>query len=191
MTVSLDPLSAPRDTSDASGATCRRTGLPLHTACGFSWTQADIDRFMSYTLRRGKCLIWNGAKSRGQGNSQWYGSFYTQGKTVRAHKFYGVAVLGLRPGPGEELDHECNDTLCVHVRILTQLDNAARIRRPTKQILDLARYAQVTPAEIMSLPEEKQASLFRLMEVAKGIEAGFVPHWVKNARKNRARGRRR
>lgn len=92
-------------------------------ACGISWDAADIARFLSmcetvegpdsYGVIRTH-LIWAGAKSRGRGNSAWYGSFKTQGKSVRAHKFYGVAVLGLRPRPGiHHLDHFCPDSLCV------------------------------------------------------------------------------
>lgn len=174
MTVPLDLRLALLDTSETSGATCRRTGLPLYTACGFSWTQADIDRFNLYLLRQGNCRIWGGAKSRGQGNQQWYGSFYTQGKTVRAHKFSAVAILGLRPGPEDEIDHSCHHTGCVAcLRVLTREQNQALIRRPTKRVLDLARYAGVTPAEIMLLPLDRQESLFRYMDVAKTVTSNW------------------
>lgn len=159
----------------------------VREACGIQWNWADVRRFLDKTIVRGKCRIWQGAKSRGQGNTQWYGSFHTQGKTVRAHKFYGVAILGLRPTPGEELDHECNDSLCVHVRVLSSLANRERIRRPTKPVLDLARYCDISAAEVMSLPPTKIVALTRLMEVAKLIEANCVPPDVIVTRERRKR----
>lgn len=160
----------------------------VREACGIRWNWADIRRFLDKTERRGKCLLWKGAKSRGQGNVQWYGSFHTQGKTVRAHKFYGVAVLGLRPQPGEELDHECNDSLCVHVRVLSQPDNQARIRRPTARVLELARYCDMSAAEVMQLSPEKIEAYARLMDVGKKLEAGeHVPGVIVCKRTGKAR----
>lgn len=144
----------------------------VREACGIRWNWCDIRRFLQKTKQVGKCLIWQGAKSRGTGNVQWYGSFYTQGKTVRAHKFYAVAVLGLRPGPEDELDHECNDTLCVHVRILSKAENRDRIRRPTKRILDLAKACDLSPAEVMRLPEDKIETYSRMLEIADRINKG-------------------
>lgn len=84
------------------------------TACGISWDHHDIARFLMLTRQDGKHLVWAGAKSRGRGNTAWYGSFSTKGKAVRAHKFYAVAILGLRPRFGiDHLDHGCPDSLCV------------------------------------------------------------------------------
>lgn len=164
----------------------------VQTACGISWNWSDIRRFLSLTERKGRCRMWRGAKSRGQGNSQWYGSFHTQGKTVRAHKFAAVAILGLRPQRGQHVDHACDDTLCTScLRVLTKADNEARIRRPKKADLELARYCDMTAAEVMRVPEERRAALFRLMEVAKQIEAGCVPPGVLIDRERRKRRGRR
>lgn len=101
--LSVDPL--PIDDPDQS----------VLSACGISWDGYDIARFLRRCRVDGKCLIWDGAKSRGRGNTAWYGSFWTQGKTVRAHKFYAVAVLGLRPAANgsDHLDHHCSNSLCV------------------------------------------------------------------------------
>lgn len=157
----------------------------LQHACGISWDWLDIRRFLSMTGPSSKlgrahpCQQWRGAKSRGKGNLQWYGSFYTKGKTVRAHKFAGVAILGLRPGPGDELDHECHDTLCIScLEVLTQAQNQARIRRPSKHHLDLARFCDMTPAEIMTLPPDRLAVFTRMMQVTKQINAGQIPKGV-------------
>lgn len=124
--------------------------LTVHTTCGISWDGNDILRFLGFCRwhehpeRPGHwCLIWAGAKSRGgKGKSpdkrgrkrgrpkNCYGTFYTKGKSVRAHKFFAVAILGLRPEPGQELDHECHVTLCVSdVRVLSKAANQERIRR--------------------------------------------------------------
>lgn len=148
--------------------------------CGLRWNWIDIRRFLDKIEVRGHCLIWTGAKSRGQGNHQWYGSFSTQGKTVRAHKFWAVAIAGLRPSKEDqtELDHECHDTLCCHVRVLTVAANRDRIRRPTKRVLDLARFCAITPAEVLRLPPDRIEKYARLMDVTKQIEAGFVPKGV-------------
>lgn len=157
----------------------------LQTACGFSWNWEDIRRFLSMTgpdIKLGRaspCQQWRGAKSRGQGNSQWYGSFYTKGKTVRAHKFSAVAILGLRPLPGHELDHDCFDTLCVScLAVLTQAQNQARIRRPTKLHLDLAKFCAMSPSEIMMLPDERLSVFKRMMDVTRQINAGQKPEGV-------------
>lgn len=109
---------------------------PLYTACGISWKQEDIRRFLSkctwHYANNTWCLLFNGAKSRGKGNKAWYGSFWCKGKTVRAHKFFAVAILGLRPRPNreDELDHHCFNTRCVScVVVLTYAENQKRIRR--------------------------------------------------------------
>lgn len=119
--------------------------LVLHEACGIQWDALDVVRFLSKCkwesrvvdgqIRR--CLIWGGAKSRGgkrkgrtKGNKQWYGSFWVKGKTVRAHKFAAVALFGLRPGPYDEIDHNCYNTLCVFcLECVPKSVNQARIRR--------------------------------------------------------------
>lgn len=190
-------LSALRDTFPSPGgipgtsvSICPRTGLPLYTACGISWTSDDVSRFLERVVlpQSSRCHIWDGAKSRGQGNSQWYGSFYTQGKTVRAHKFAAVAILGLRPGPGDELDHDCNNSLCVrHLVVRTRAQNQERIRRPTKKVLALARFCNMTAAEVMILPPDKIDALHRLMEAAKSLERGRIPRGVIVTRERKRR----
>lgn len=79
----------------------------------------DIERFTQFIeFRDGpletQCWIWTGAKSRGQGNLQWYGSFSVDGKTVRAHKFAFIAIGKGLFLPGQHLDHLCENSLCVH-----------------------------------------------------------------------------
>lgn len=127
-----------------------RHPLALHEACGIQWDDADVVRFLGKCswesrVEDGKvkrCLIWRGAKSRGgahraagrkAGNKKWYGSFSVKGKTVRAHKFSAVAIHGLGPGPDDEIDHNCYDTLCVFcLECVPREVNQARIRRGSK-----------------------------------------------------------
>lgn len=96
------------------------------TACGITWDAYDIARFLRLCAEDSSgCLVWMGAKSRGRGNTAWYGSFTVKGKTVRAHKFYAVAVLGQRPQTGiHHLDHDCCNSLCVrHVECVPAMVN--------------------------------------------------------------------
>ena len=167
----------------------------VHAACGLEWTATDIARFLRHTrtVRSksspiGYCRIWCGAKSRGQGNSQWYGSFWLpgyngkKGKSVRAHKFAAVAILGLRPGPGEHLDHACKTTLCTGcIRQMTKKENEDLIRRPKKRHLDLAKQLNITPAEAMDLEEHHPNTLKgleALLDAAAQIQAGKIPPGV-------------
>lgn len=112
-----DPASALLDTFPPAGGTTDSSTIPpgVLSACGISWDASDIARFLDKTsVNSDGCLIWNGARSRGRGNTAWYGTFHTKGKSVRAHKFYAVAVLGQRPQPTiHHLDHTCLNSLCV------------------------------------------------------------------------------
>lgn len=120
-----------------------------YTACGITWDIEDIVRFLGkckwerHIDGDGKlhiCLIFTGARSRGKGNKQWYGSFWTKGKTVRAHKFFAVAIMGLRPGPGDELDHNCYNTRCVScLECVTREINQGRIRRGASNAIGAIR----------------------------------------------------
>lgn len=109
--------------------------------CGMAWGLEDIERFLSkctweYDVKKELWhIIYHGAKSRGKGNKAWYGSFWTKGKTVRAHKFFAVAILGQRPRPNreDELDHLCYNTRCVScISCVPGEVNQKRIRRRSK-----------------------------------------------------------
>lgn len=126
------PLSALRGTSPPTGGTIHLLDpysdydLPYLEACGIRWDGYDIARFLSLCEENSDgCLVWQGARSRGAGNTAWYGSFSTHGRSVRAHKFYAVAVLGIRPRPGvHHLDHTCCNSLCVrHVERVPEAVN--------------------------------------------------------------------
>lgn len=87
------------------------------TASGVTWDASDIARFLDYCEENSDgCLVWQGTRSRGRGNTAWYGSFKPTAHRypMRAHKFYAVAVLGLRPkSEVHHLDHTCQNSLCV------------------------------------------------------------------------------
>lgn len=110
-------------------------GLPPQEACGFRWTDEDILRFLTKVVAQPHptdpnrvCLIFTGAKSRGRGNTAWYGSFYVKGKVIRAHKFAAVAIMGQRPKKGvNHLDHTCGNSRCVScIETVTILVNLKR-----------------------------------------------------------------
>lgn len=75
----------------------------------------------------GPCHLWMGARSRGQGNKAWYGSFRIGNWVVRAHIF--IAVLKGAMRPGWHVDHLCRNTLCVngdHLEVVTPTVNCER-----------------------------------------------------------------
>lgn len=158
----------------------------VQTACGISWDRLDILRFLDKcTWYAGvesetqACLHFNGARSRGAGNIQWYGSFWTKGKTVRAHKFSAVAILGLRPAPGEHLDHDCHHTRCIScIQVLSFEQNMKKIRRPKKADLVLAKFLNISPAEVLSLSPSRRKDYERMMAVSTQLERGEVPPGV-------------
>jgi hypothetical protein len=92
---------------------------------------ADVARFLTYVEKLASgCWYWTGARSRGQGNRKWYGSFRVKGKTVRAHRFACVA-LGTDKSctPGSHRDHVCGFSMCVnpaHIEIVSREENERR-----------------------------------------------------------------
>lgn len=134
VSTTLDPPDIPLDPPPCLSGPLS-DGRDLISACGITWDHHDIARFLSRcTLDPSTgCLVWAGAKSRGRGKTIWYGSFHVSakpgipGKTVRAHKFYSVAVLGHRPKTGiHQLDHVCVNSLCVrHIACVPAYINRA------------------------------------------------------------------
>jgi hypothetical protein len=95
----------------------------------FRFTEDDKRRFMSYVMKHPcGCWIWIGGRSRGKGNKTWYGSFWIDGRTRRAH-IVAAVMFGKGHVPGHHEDHLCNFTLCVapdHVETVTQAVNQQR-----------------------------------------------------------------
>jgi len=100
----------------------------------FRFNQEDIDRFTDKIVMtpgplETECWVWTGAKSRGQGNLQWYGSFRIGRIVVRAHKFAYVAIGRRVWTKGLHLDHHCENSLCVrpcHLEAVTREVNQER-----------------------------------------------------------------
>ncbi len=93
-------------------------------------SEADIKRFMAKVdkLPNG-CWYWTGARSRGKGNSKWYGSFSIAGKVVRAHRFSVEVFKKLFCPPGHHRDHTCCFSMCVnpdHLEIVSHEENQTR-----------------------------------------------------------------
>lgn len=94
-------------------------------------TQSDIERFMRFVEKLPcGCWYWTGARSRGQGNRKWYGSFRVGDRTVRAHRFSCDVLGGRECPPGHHRDHVvCKFSMCVnpdHIEIVTHEENQRR-----------------------------------------------------------------
>lgn len=93
-------------------------------------TEDEIARFMSFVefLESG-CWFWTGARSRGQGNRRWYGSFSYRGKVIRAHRFASEEIGGQTCPPGHHRDHKCHFSMCVnpdHIEVVPKEVNQQR-----------------------------------------------------------------
>lgn len=76
------------------------------------------------------CVIWKGARTRGQGKTRWYGRFWDGKKHVLAHRWAAEHIHGLDlSDPDTQVDHCCPcgpDTLCVeHLQTATGAQNLA------------------------------------------------------------------
>ena len=88
----------------------------------------DKVRIQDGPIKGSPCWIWTGAKSRGQGNRAFYGSFKYEGKAVNAHVFSSREIKKQDCPKGFNRHHICEDTLCVcpeHVDIITEQQNIA------------------------------------------------------------------
>lgn len=116
-------------------------------------TEAEIVlRFMSKVLvDEWGCWIWQGARSRGQGNKEWYGTFYIEpGRITRAHTYSHDTFKG-KPPKGWHRDHQCREhgaprdnSLCVNPRHIVAVspikNNMRRWRRDADSSLSLNGY---------------------------------------------------
>ena len=98
---------------------------------------AIMERFLPKAKRcpHTGCLIWTAATSTGgqRNHSGPYGSFWIKGhNSVRAHVVAAwlAGIVGeLRVPPGMNLDHTCENTLCVdplHLELVTDTVNRER-----------------------------------------------------------------
>ncbi len=101
-----------------------------------TFTEQDIARFhkLVEVLPCG-CWYWLGARSRGQGNRKFYGTFKVNGVAIRAHRFASEALGGQKLPPGHHRDYTCNFSMCVnpnHIEVVTHEENQKRkmARRP-------------------------------------------------------------
>lgn len=93
---------------------------------------AEKCKFDPYT----GCVLWTGATQTGKGNTTRYGSFWDEGRSIRAHRWAAVHIHGIELGSGEA-GHCCphgHNSLCVqHLEGQTKAENVAeRNRRVAK-----------------------------------------------------------
>lgn len=77
---------------------------------------------MLFTRFDGDCLVWTGNAPHG------YGTFWLDGRKVRAHRFSYERFVGPIPD-GLELDHLCRNTRCVNPEHLEPVTRAENLRR--------------------------------------------------------------
>ena len=84
------------------------------------------------------CWLWTGATNKGRntrgGPYGKLGDEYPSRKTVLAHRVAWRLTNGEDPPAGMQVDHACNNSLCVnpdHLRLLAPRDNNARSSSPT------------------------------------------------------------
>ncbi len=74
------------------------------------------------------CVVWTGATQAGQGNTTRYGSFWDEGRSIRAHRWAAVHIHGIDLG-SNDAGHCCPfgpNSLCVqHLAGQTKAENVA------------------------------------------------------------------
>lgn len=74
------------------------------------------------------CVLWIGATQAGQGNTTRYGSFWDEGRSIRAHRWAAVHIHGIDLG-SDEAGHCCPhgpNSLCMqHLTGQKKADNVA------------------------------------------------------------------
>jgi hypothetical protein len=86
-----------------------------------------MKRFWDNVAKTETCWLWLGARGG------HYGSYYSDGKSVLAHRFAYEALVGPIPD-GLQIDHLCRVRLCVnpaHLEPVTQRENILRGTGPT------------------------------------------------------------
>ena len=80
------------------------------------------EAFAARTERRGKCLVWTGAKG-----STGYGRLQVNGRSTQAHRYAYEEAYGPIPD-GMTIDHICYNRTCVdvaHLRLATRQQNSS------------------------------------------------------------------
>jgi HNH endonuclease len=114
-----------------------------------------------------KCWIWQRSTDK-----DGYPYFKSDGAVIRAHRFYFVCA-GKRIPEGKELDHLCQNRLCVnpdHMEPVTHVENVRRGRRCNHLTLEKAR-------EIRAL---RGTLIYEQIAERFGISPSLVAHVMTN-----------
>lgn len=87
----------------------------------------DVTRFFTHVNKTDKCWVWTGSR---RGKNQEYGKFWMKGTGgVSPHRFSYELFKGTIK-PGMQIDHICENKLCVNPEHLEQVTNREnQIRR--------------------------------------------------------------
>jgi hypothetical protein len=81
------------------------------------------------TLTRTGCLLWNGTRSKSK--NLFYGHISICGRRYRVHRIVWQASRGQIP-KRMQIDHTCENSLCVNVEHLDLVSNRENTRRALK-----------------------------------------------------------
>lgn len=104
--------------------------------------QALYDRLIANTtLDANGCRLWQGRTDGKKDKTNVYGRTSFKGQTIGAHIAMWWAHKG-RPRKGMQIDHRCNNTLCIEIEHLQERTNLknSRLREKRKKFKgDVAR----------------------------------------------------
>ena len=85
-----------------------------------------LERFWSKVDTTGDCWIWQASVT-----STGYGQFVVDSRNFKAHRFAYEVAIGPIPA-GLEIDHLCENVLCVNPWHLEPVSHAENIRRSSR-----------------------------------------------------------
>lgn len=97
---------------------------------------SDEERFLYYVRKTRGCWWWEGANTEGRYGQFWGG--LEVGRSMRAHRWAYEHWVGPIE-PGLDVDHLCNNGLCVrpdHLEAVTRRENLKRSRNPVARNID-------------------------------------------------------
>jgi hypothetical protein len=132
-------------------------------------------RFLRRVYKTDDCWLWTGGRIKASG----YGSFWSNGKTVSAHRWSYMHFVGKIP-PGMSVLHSCDQPSCVrpsHLRLGTQKDNVHDMiekgRRATLRGSD-APWSKLTERDVCRIRKLAETTSHVAIAVKYGLSSQHV-----------------
>lgn len=127
------------------------------------------------------CVVWTGATQAGQGNTTRYGSFWDQGRSIRAHRWAAVHIHGIELGT-DEAGHCCPhgpNSLCVqHLEGQRKADNIAERNTRVAKANQTAETRQFYLFKQLGILEP-EPEIDRLMDELNNVPFYEPPEWFR------------